>query len=225
MGSLGERFVERFLQAARKGSALDKSVQEYIVGLAIGFNVDSVGTVHGVQRGGSQMCAAKRTEFLLERYGRLPGRVACHLDRHQLVVDRAIRRNRANLRDRYGEATRRRIARDLGPAGQKAGIAQARSDPFRECIAEVLQRLRRQFLGEQLDQQRGHRPSRLLASLANVALVLTPPPFGSRAPASGSPALHAHRHRPSRPAATGCGCGRCRRRARSPRWRRAHPEG
>ena len=72
-----------------------------IVGLAVGLDVDPVGAIHGVQPGGGQMGSAKRAEFLLERYRRLPVRIASHLNWHQFFENLGIGRPGENSCNRH----------------------------------------------------------------------------------------------------------------------------
>ncbi len=150
----GDRLVERFLQRARERHPLDAAAQVHVIGLAVGGDIEAIGARTAVVRRLRELRPAQRCELLAQRFRRRAVRVARHLGRHQLVHGLRVRRDAAHVRQRDREAPRRRVRRDDGRVGQQV----ARSQPARERVgerrAERLQRLRRQLLGDELDDER-----------------------------------------------------------------------
>ncbi len=236
-GQTLERFGEGLLQAALERLALGEAVQIDILGLAVGGDADAVGPVLRVERCGGEAGAPESREFPHERCGRLARRIARHLHRHQLVDDLRVRCDGHDFRDRDGQPPRRRERGDRGFGRQEPAVGETRDEAVGKGFAEPAQRLRRQFLGEQLDDERGGKahcgaplalrafPPRGSDSRLGRPGALMPRAPGARRPAWGSRAPRGSRRTPARPAGKASVSGRCTRRARSPRSRRAHRAG
>ena len=111
--------------------------------------------------------------------------------------------------DLDGEPPRRGVkGRDAGVA-EEAVLLQVGYQRFAKSLRQARKRFRRQFLGEEFNEQRG--------------IHVRPPSPVSRA--SESRVLRANRSRPAPPAGTARARGQCRRRARSPKSRRARRAG
>ena len=154
---LRERVVERGLEAARKRDAGGDRVQEHRIGLAIRFAGEPVVPVDRVRPEIGEVRAAEPREALAQRGGGAVVGVERNARRHQLLRERLVRRHREHVRDLHRKPPRRRVRRLRARGLQEAAVAQAVEDAFGEGLAQQLQRLGRQLLGEQLDGQRRRR--------------------------------------------------------------------
>ena len=153
-GQPGDRVGQRLGEGARERRALGETAQPHVVGLAVGRRVPPVRAVHGFRRARRQVRAPERCELLAQRLRGFAIGPERDLGRHQLVDDLGVRRHRKHVRHRYGEAPRRRVRRRNRARRQHPARAQALDERAGERLAQPLQRLRRELLGEELDQQR-----------------------------------------------------------------------
>ena len=91
-----------------------------------------------------------------QRRRRIALRVEREVDGQQSFLERLVRRDRTDLGDRHGEPSWRCETRARAPSARNPSLRRPVSEAIRKCVAKFLQRLRRQLLGEQLDQQGCH---------------------------------------------------------------------
>jgi hypothetical protein len=141
---LGEHVVQGLLQAFGQGRALGDAVEEQRVGLAVGLAPELR------HDGGIE---AERGELLQQHRRGLALGVQADADGHQLLRLRPVvglGTHRTQVQRQPPRRGKRRRHRCF--AGQALRL-QAVGQQLCESIAEFLQRLRRQLLDEQLDQQ------------------------------------------------------------------------
>ena len=207
----GQRGFDRFLQAFGQRGALGQAVVEQDVGLAV---------VLAPQPGNCRGIGAQRGQ-LLEQGGRgVAAGIEADGDRHELLHHRLVGGNGQHVGDVGGKAARRGIGGDGGGCRREAGVLQGVGQRAGEGFAQLLQRLGRQFLDKEFDEQVLGGHVRQLSFQSGRGLRRPNP----SAP-SGSRGGRGNRDRPGRRRGRGCGCGRYRRRARSPIWRRGHRAG
>ncbi len=158
-----QRLVEGVLQAAGEPLSVYHAAQVDVLGLAVRLLEQLIGGIAGLRR---QRGTAERGKFLDQSRRRRAGSVEGDLDRHQLLDDLGIRRNRRDFGDGDRQPPRRCIGRDLAAFAQVSARAQAFGDSVGEGISQTPQRLGRQLLGEQFDQQRvgAHRAAAVVAA-------------------------------------------------------------
>ncbi len=147
-----QRVVEGFLQAIRERTPRGDRAQEHGVRLAVGLDREAVGAI-GIRPQVGEVRAAHPGELSSQRDGRLAPGIERHGFRHELLRERLVGRSRQHVRDRHAEPPRRRVRRDRARRGPEAALGEPRDDAVGECLAEPLQRLRRQLLGEELHDQ------------------------------------------------------------------------
>ncbi len=212
---LGHRRFERTLQAVgQRGAGRDAVVEQRFV-LAVGG---------AAQIGHCGVIRTERGQALQQRGRGLAIGVEADAHRHQLGRHRLVGGTCQHGFDMHAQTARRgemrhgclRIGQTLRNQtfGERGG----------KGLAQLLQRLGWQFFDEEFDEQ--------IAALIRSALMRPPSSPGSPAlhppilaAPSGSPAARGCRDSSSPPPAPDCGCGRCRRRARSPKSRRARRAG
>ena len=201
IGSLAMASASAFCRPSASVAPLARAVEEQRLGLAV--------HARGCRPGHGRRRRRPATASFLSSAGvALPAASSPTRHRHQLLRDRACRRPARHVGEVRGQAARR------GIGGQhRAGIGQALRHELvaqhaGKGVAELLQRLGRQFLDEEFDEQ-----------VVLECSSLRPPSSSSgpptRAAPSGSPAARGSRSSSAPRCARGCGCGRCRRRARS----------
>ena len=78
-----------------------------------------------------------------------------HTHGHQFLFDFLIRCQRQHMRNEYGQSTWRGVPLICHILGDQFFLDEAGIDARREDLAKTRECLRRQFFGEQLDEQRG----------------------------------------------------------------------
>ena len=140
-----DRLVERVLQRRDERASLRDVGIEQRLDLAVGL---------AQQRRRIDVRQLFRLELAQQR-GRRPALgVEGHADRQQLFLERLVRSDCPHVGHRHREPSRRCERRDHGFGGEEIAAGEAIGDAPRECLAERLQRLRRQLLGQELDGQR-----------------------------------------------------------------------
>ncbi len=150
-----EQGVERVLQPARERRTLRERAQVHVVGLAVRLHEHAVGAVRSVERRRGKVGAGEARHLLRERLRGLAVGAERHLGRHQLLGDLGIGRHCAHVRDRRSEPPWRRETRGRGACVEEAARGEPGGEALREGLAQSLQRLRRQLLGEELDGEGG----------------------------------------------------------------------
>ena len=143
---LGERFIERRLQAVGERRARRRVAQEERFGLAV------LGAFEFAQ---GKVGKAERGEFLGERRGGLAVLVERDRNRQHLLAHLSFRRDLAHVLDEHGEAARRREFFEARLAVDQIACGETLHDAFRKRGPEARERFRRQFFGEQFDEQGG----------------------------------------------------------------------
>ena len=141
---LGDGFVERGLQRARERPPVgDVRVEE-----RFGFAV-----MLAQQSSSDRVRKLPRLELAEEGRGRLAFGVERDADRQQFLLERLVWRHRSHAGDRDCQPSRRRERRDDGIGSEEVLVAQDRQIAPRQMPRlSRFQRLRRQLLGEQLDE-------------------------------------------------------------------------
>ena len=150
---LFERVVEGTLQALLKGTPCCNRAQEHRLRLAVGLDGQVVGAI-GIRPSFGEEAAAHSDELSLQRERRLAVGAERHRFRHQLLRERFVRRTCEHMRDRDGEPPGCGERRDGARGGLETAFGEPGDDSVGERLAESLQRLRRQLLGEELDDER-----------------------------------------------------------------------
>ena len=140
----GERRFDGLLQSLAQRRALGQAVVEQDVGLAVVFAAQA-GDSCGI---GTQGCQ------LLEqcRCG-IAGGIETDGDRHQLLHHRPVGGDDGDIGDVGSEAARRGVGSDGCGRRRQTGIFQRGCKGGGKRFTELLQRLRRQFLDEEFDEQ------------------------------------------------------------------------
>ncbi len=150
----GQRLVQCRLQGGVQRPAGRHAVQEDRLGLAVALDLQCVRAFDGAERDPRQVAAPHRFEFLHESLRPVARRIARNRERHQLLAEWLVGRTRGHLRDVHRQPARRAVGGDAAVGGEELAAVQARLDAGRERLRQRLERLRRQFLGLQFDQQR-----------------------------------------------------------------------
>jgi hypothetical protein len=138
---LGDAVQQRCLQTFRESDARQAAFEEHVLGVAFHAAL-------AVARGGAFLL-----EPLRERGRRRAGSIEADLRGHQLLRLGAIGRLVGDVLDAHREAARCGVGRDRRIGGGEAAGDEARLDAVRERAAEPLERLGREFLGEEFDEQ------------------------------------------------------------------------
>ena len=171
-GSAAWRVRRRALPPVRvrSGAPLASDAQIDVVGLAVGGDVDAIGAVDGVEpasrdardraRRASSQAPAKLGRL---RRARPSPASACRRSRRRAATRRTCV---------IATASRRGVAYGVtvAPASRKPRARKPLASAVRERCAERLQRLRRQLLGEQLDDERWRRRSCRLHSMRSGSI-------------------------------------------------------
>ena len=134
---LFDRIGERFVESAHQHLSLGQAPQVYVVGFAIGGDVDAIRSIGGIQGGGCEMQAPEAFHFFTECFGNSGG-ITRRSYGHQLVDHLGVRRDRTYARDRHCEPARRRVRRGHAFRIEKASLAQSRFDARSERFPEPL---------------------------------------------------------------------------------------
>jgi hypothetical protein len=138
-----QRFVEDRLHGGDQRRTLAHALVEQHVLLAVVLALQQL--VIGVD--------AERGELLQQRLRGIAERVEPDRRRHQLLPERLVGRALQHVRDVDREPARRTVRGSRAVGRQQMVRAQTAFDAGRERLGQRLQRLRRQFLGMQLDQK------------------------------------------------------------------------
>lgn len=141
---LGERFVERGLQAVGERRAGRGIAQEERLGLAV---------LRAFEFGEREVGEAQRGEFLRERRRGIAFLVERDRDRQHFFADLLLGRDIAHVADQHGKAAGRRILFERYGAFDQIAGGEPLDDAFGERGAETREGFRREFFGEQLDEQ------------------------------------------------------------------------
>lgn len=143
-GQLAQRVFQRRLQGGRQRRALgDAAVDELFV-LAVRLARES-GDVDALQ--------ALGRELLLQRGRGLAVGVQPHAHGHEFFREFAVGSLRQHGRQVHGQPSRRGIGGGGAAVGQQAPALQAGGDAFGEGLSQAVERLGREFLGEQFQQE------------------------------------------------------------------------
>ena len=202
---LGERLVERLLQARRRASRRARGCRGTAPRPCRRAGACSCGTADASAPSAASFFSSAGVGLAVGVERHATGISLC--DTGLVGAPARPRRRRAPP---GGAAMAKAVSRGIG-CGQALRLAGASDSSRGERLAQLLQRLGRQLLDEQFDQQ-------------VLACVMLMPPSSPAAPVTSS-AQASRRHREAQPRAAvagssarrcapGCGCGRCRRRAR-----------
>ena len=139
-----DRLVQRLLQPLRQGGTGHTTVEKQGLGLA----------VHAPRQPGHRAgVGAERSQLLEQRRGGLAVGAESDAGRHELLRHRPVGRRRQHRAHVRGQAPRRRVNGHCRMFGGQTLGPQAFAERVRKGFAELLQRLGRQLLDQQFDQQ------------------------------------------------------------------------
>ena len=141
---LGAGLAQSGLRAGGKLAARRRVGVEEAFGLAVGG---------AFQLGHRQVGEAQRGQFLGQRRRAVAVRVQRHGDGQDFFADRFVGRDFAHVGDGDGQAARRGVAGGDAVGFEEVARFQAVDDAGREGGAQFGQRFRRQFFGQQFDEQ------------------------------------------------------------------------
>ena len=210
IGSRAMAVSRAVCRPACNSGALGLPQQEYQVGLAVVAHDDLVGAIAGLHALVSEMGTAQPGKLLAVGVGRhavLEG----HGYRHQLVRDGLCRGLPPHAGHMHGQPSRRRKRRANSVIGHQALRLELLEEFACERIAESGQRLGRQLLDQQFNQQ--------IAAFHIHRLCHLKPPFSRFVqPMPGAPAenpvARGFRSSCARPSAPDCGYAPCTLRVR-----------
>ena len=146
IGSCAIALVERALQALGQGRAGGDGVEEQRLGLAVGRRC-RLGDRRRVGADGGELLQQRRRRLAVARRGRRSTGIS---------FSETARSAARAATPSISTASRRGVANEVTPRHRRSQAlgAQAGDDASANAAPSVLQRLRRQLLDEQLDQQR-----------------------------------------------------------------------
>ncbi len=167
----GERAFESALQRSREPCTGRHGAQPDVVALSIRLDVKMVRSIPRVGITGSEFRAPHLLEPPQQRGRALPRRVLCQSLGQEAFDHFPVGRNGQDVGNRNREPPRRRVERRFARRRQESLLPKPVDQRVSQRLAEALERLRRQLLRDQFDQQsrgaRAHAALRLRSS-ANI---------------------------------------------------------